>query len=281
MKRCFKLILFCASLASNVFALKDWNSGVVEVLPSYTDAPNYTYVEKITSPGAKAGDDLIIGYDKDDYLLNDHCNDITDDSGQNFKDGVFSVKALNESLEKVVEDEFVDRWHWMLKYSMQYTITCGNHITYKGYFFWRVQLWSCKMNCDDDVDRKTYAIDLKSYNYLTNTFEPHRERAKKDKKNIVPIGNLIAAWNGREVAYPKYEGGINRLEVPVILVPGFNADYKNTWGVEIPDTNKHSVSFKKGFVSSYVNGGLPDILARYQGLDVSEQGINSNGIYFF
>lgn len=281
MKRCFKLILFCASLASNVFALKDWNSGVVEVLPSYTDAPNYTYVEKITSPGAKAGDDLIIGYDKDDYLLNDHCNDITDDSGQNFKDGVFSVKALNESLEKVVEDEFVDRWHWMLKYSMQYTITCGNHITYKGSFFWRVQLWSCKVGCDNDIDRKTYGINLDTYDYLKNTFEPHRSRVKDDGKNIVPIKNLIAAWNGREVSYPKYEGGTNRLTVPVILVPGFNADYKNTWGVEIPDTNKHSVSFKKGLVSSYVNGGLPDILARYQGLDVSEQGINSNGIYFF
>ena len=272
--------LLCV-IASQSYALSDWDSAVAEVLPSFSDKPELSYVEQITSPGAKAGDDLIIDFDRDNYILNDHCNDIIDETGKNFKEGVFSVTSLSEGLYKEIDYDGIDRWHWMLIYSMHYTITCGNLVTYHGHFIWRSQLWSCKVGCDSDQDTKTYSLDVSKYNYSTNTFEPHRLRVKDDEKNIVPISNLIAAWNGREVALPRYEGGINRLSVPVILVPGFNADYKNTWGVEIPDKNKYSTSFRKGLVSGYVNGSLPDVLARYQGLDVSEQGINSNGIYFF
>lgn len=267
--------------AIEVYALEDWNSAVAEILPSFSGKPELSYVDKISFPGAKAGEDLIYDIDKDIYILNDHCNDIVDETGKNFKEGVFSVTSLSEGLSKATDYDGIDRWHWMLKYSMQYTITCGNHITYKGFFAWRVQLWSCKIGCDSDQDTKTYSLDVDKYDYSTNSFEPHRSRAKTDGKNVVPISNLIAAWNGREVALPKYEGGTGRLTVPVILVSGFNADYKNTWGVEIPNDDKSSVEFQKGLVSGYVNGGLPDILARYQGLDVSEQGINSNGIYFF
>ena len=267
--------------AIEVYALEDWNSAVAEILPSFSGKPELSYVDKISFPGAKAGEDLISDIDKDIYILNDHCNDIVDETGKNFKEGVFSVTSLSEGLSKATDYDGIDRWHWMLKYSMQYTITCGNHITYKGFFAWRVQLWSCKIGCDSDQDTKTYSLDVDKYDYSTNSFEPHRSRAKTDGKNVVPISNLIAAWNGREVALPKYEGGTGRLTVPVILVSGFNADYKNTWGVEIPNEDKSSVEFQKGLVSGYVNGGLPDILARYQGLDVSEQGINSNGIYFF
>lgn len=266
---------------ANVFALKGWNSAVTEILPSFSGKPDSLYVSSISTPGPKASEDLIENYNPDEYLLNDHCNDITDATGNNFKSGTFSVKSLTEKLKKVIDYDGIDRWHWMLFYEMDYTVTCGNKITYKGIFKWRVQLWSCKIGCEDNIDTKTYSLDVSKYDYATNTFEPHRKRAKTDGKNIVPIGNLIAAWNGREIAYPKYEGGINKLTVPVILVPGFNADYKNTWGVEIPNKNKYSDEFQNGLVSSYINGGLPDILARYQGLDISEQGINSNGIYFF
>ncbi len=276
-----KKIAFILVAAIEVYALEDWNSAVAEILPSFSGKPELSYVDKISFPGAKAGEDLIYDIDKDIYILNDHCNDIVDETGKNFKEGVFSVTSLSEGLSKATDYDGIDRWHWMLKYSMQYTITCGNHITYKGFFAWRVQLWSCKIGCDSDQDTKTYSLDVDKYDYSTNSFEPHRSRAKTDGKNVVPISNLIAAWNGREVALPKYEGGTGRLTVPVILVSGFNADYKNTWGVEIPNDDKSSVEFQKGLVSGYVNGGLPDILARYQGLDVSEQGINSNGIYFF
>lgn len=279
MNRIIKILCFVAVSEAN--ALDDWNSAVAEVLPSISGKPEMTYVDKITLPGAKADEKLIYDIDKDNYILNDHCNDIVDETGKNFKEGVFSVTSLSEGLSKEIDYEGIDRWHWMLKYSMNYTITCGNHITYKGIFAWRVQLWSCKIGCDSDQDTKTYSLNVNKYDYSTNTFEPHRSRAKDDGKNVVPISNLIAAWNGREVAYPKYEGGTQKLLVPVILVSGFNADYKNTWGVEIPNKDKSSNEFQKGLVTKYINGGLPDILARYQGLDVSEQGINSNGIYFF
>lgn len=276
-----KAILVFLCFAVNAFALKGWNSAVTEILPSFSGAPESLYVSSIVTPGPKATENLIEYYDPDEYLLNDHCNDIADDAGNNFKIGTFSVKSLTEKLKKVTDYDGIDRWHWMLFYEMDYSVTCGNKITYKGIFKWRVQLWSCKVGCDENVDTKTYSLDVGKYDYATNTFEPHRKRAKTDGKNVVPIRNLIAAWNGREVAYPKYEGGTNKLAVPVILVPGFNADYKNTWGVEIPNMDKNSEEFQDGLVSGYENGGLPDILSRYQGLDVSEEGINSNGIYFF
>ena len=267
----------------DAYALSGWNSAVTEILPSYSGKKDSSYVAAITLPGPKAGEDLIVmdALDKDDYILNDHCNGIVDAQGNNFKSGVFSVKRLTEKLTRVDQDMAIDRWHWMLFYEMEYSIKCDNNITYSGIFKWRTQLWSCKVGCDSDQDTETYSLDVGEYDYSTNTFEPHSSRAKTDGKNVVPISNLIAAWNGREVALPKYEGGTGRLTVPVILVSGFNADYKNTWGVEIPNEDKSSVEFQKGLVSGYVNGGLPDILARYQGLDVSEQGINSNGIYFF
>lgn len=275
------ITILCFIIIAEAHALNDWNFAVTEILPSYSGKKDSSYVEAITSPGPKAGDNLIENFDKDKYIFNDHCNGIIDTLGTNFKSGVFSVKTLTEKLTKVNQDMAIDRWHWMLFYEMEYSVTCDNNISYKGIFKWRTQLWSCKYNCDSNQDTKTYPLDVNKYNYSTNTFEPHHSRAKDDGKNVVPISNLIAAWNGREVAVPKYEGGTNRLEVPVILVSGFNADYKNTWGVEIPDTNKKSVKFQNGQVLSYESGGLPDILARYQGLDVSEQGINSNGIYFF
>lgn len=267
--------------AMNAFALKSWNAAVTEILPSFSGIRDSSYVSSISSPGPKAGENLIADYDEDSYLLIDHCADIVDDSGINFKKGAFSVKSLSEKLTKKVDHDGVDRWHWMLFYEMEYTVTCGNNITYNGIFKWRVQLWSCQVGCDDNVDTKTYSLDVGSYDYSTNTFEPHRERAKKDGKNVVPIMNLLAAWNGREVAYPKYQGGVNKLAVPVLLVPGFQADYKNTWGVEIPNSDKNSTEFQNGMVTAYLNGGLPDILARYQGLTISRDEINSNGIYFF
>ncbi len=275
------IIKILCIIAADAFALDDWDFAVAEILPSFSGDSELIYVEKITHPGAKAGEDLIYRIDEDNYIFNDHCNDIIDETGNNFKEGVFSVTSLSEALNKAVDYDGIDRWHWMLKYSMDYTISCGNHITYKGSFVWRTQLWSCKIGCDADQDTKTYSLDVNKFNYSTNTFEPHRLRAKDDGKNFVPINNLIAAWNGREVSFPKYKGGSNKLKVPVILVPGFDADYKNTWGVKILNEDKNSDEFRKGLVSSYVNGGLPDILARYQGLDVSEEGINSNGIYFF
>ena len=278
---CNKTSIIFLCFAVKAFALHGWNFAVSEILPSFSGKPDSSYVSAISTPGPKATEDLIESYDPDEYILNDHCADITDSTGNNFRPGVFSVKSLTEKLRKVIDHDGIDRWHWMLFYEMEYSLTCGNKITYRGVFRWRIQLWSCMVNCDTDIDTKTYSLDVGKYDYSTNTFEPYRERVKEDGKNIVPVRNLIAAWNGREVAYPKYEGGANKLTVPVLLVPGFNADYRNTWGVEIPNKDKNSDEFQNGLVSGYVNGGLPDILARYQGLDVSGQGINSNGIYFF
>ena len=224
----------------------------------------------------------------DEYTLNNHCNNIGRDNV--FYEDVFTLISLKESKHRRNDESTLpDTWRYFITYTMEYTVKCGNGITYKGKFLWRFQEHSCQIGCEESYDKKEYDIDINTYDPKTHLFKPHRTRVEKDKKNYIPIAQLFNTWNGREVAYPNYKGGVNKLSVPVILIPGFNADYKNTWGVHIPDTNKQSESFKKGYVSGYINGSFPNILARYQGLDIStdlkkepsKYGINNNGIYFF
>ena len=175
----------------------------------------------------------------------------------------------------------------MLVYTLDYTITCSNRITYRGVFVWRTELSNCTLNCSDD-ERTQYFIDVNTYNYSTNTFKAYRNRANEDEKNVVPISDIIAAWNGRKVAYPdwKYVSGPSRLSRPVIFIHGLNDDYK-TWGVEPvvekgkDGINKGDVRFQKGLVKAYDKGSAPDILARFLNINNSKDSINHNGIYFF
>ena len=263
----------------------DWDFAVAELLPGENKR---SYVGEITSPGAEATESSIIHYDENGYLPFGFCTDIVNADGTNFKEGVFHVTSLAESLEKAVEKgTILDTWHWMLVYTLDYTVTCSNHITYRGVFVWRTELSNCKLNCSDD-ERTQYFVDVDTYNYSTNTFKAYRNRANEDKKNVVPISNLIAAWNGRKVAYPdwKYVSGPSRLSRPVIFVHGLNDDYK-TWGVEpVVEKGKDGINkgddrFQKGLVKAYDRGSAPDILARFLNINNSEDSINHNGIYFF
>ena len=103
MKKYIKFVLLLVIITES-FALDGWNSAVSELLPSFTGYPQLSYVVGITSPGAKAGEDLIVNYDKDEYLLNDHCNDIVDATGTNFKEGVFRVTSISESLYRTDQE---------------------------------------------------------------------------------------------------------------------------------------------------------------------------------
>ena len=263
----------------------DWDFAVAELLPGKNER---SYVDKITSPGAEATESSIISYDERDYLPFGYCSEIVDASGKNFKEGTFRVTSLAESLEKAVEKgTILNTWHWMLVYTLDYTVTCSNHITYRGVFVWRTELSNCTLNCSDD-ERTQYFIDVNTYNYSTNTFKAYRNRANEDEKNVVPISDIIAAWNGRKVAYPdwKYVSGPSRLSRPVIFIHGLNDDYK-TWGVEPvvekgkDGINKGDIRFQKGLVKAYDRGSAPDILARSLNINNSEDSINHNGIYFF
>ena len=263
----------------------DWDFAVAELLPGENKR---SYVGEITSPGAEATESSIIHYDENGYLPFGFCTDIVNADGTNFKEGVFHVTSLAESLEKAVEKgTILDTWHWMLLYTLDYTVTCSNHITYRGVFVWRTELSNCKLNCSDD-ERTQYFVDVDTYNYSTNTFKAYRNRANEDKKNVVPISNLIAAWKGRKVAYPewRYISGPSRLSRPVIFVHGLNDDYK-TWGVKTvvekgkDGINKGDESFQKGLVEGYDKGSAPDILARFLNINNSKDSINHNGIYFF
>ena len=272
--------------AVNVFALDDWDRAVAELLPGENKR---SYVGKITSSGAEATESSIISFDENNYLPIGFCKDIENADGTNFREGVLHVTSLAETLEKAVEKgTILDTWHWMLVYTLDYTVTCSNHITYRGVFVWRTELWNCTRNCDDDPDQNLYFLDINTYDYSTNTFKAHRVRANRENKNVVPISDIIAAWNGRKVYYPewKYISGPSRLSRPVIFVHGLNDDYK-TWGVEpVVEKGKDGINkgddrFQKGLVKAYDKGSAPDILARFLNINNSKDSINHNGIYFF
>lgn len=284
--------------ALDAFALDDWDFAVAEILPGSGDLEKPSWTEKIVTRGKNAERDLIVAYEENNFDPYVYCLDIVDATGTNFKEGVFHVESLVGQLKKEVEDidwNPFDRWNWMAHYTMGYTITCGNGITYRGVFKWRTFLWSCVTNmdhggCSDESDhdvKTSHVLDVGSYNYTTNSFASFSE-ANGDGNNVAPIENLVVAWNGRKVEYPEwtYQGDPGKkLARPVIFVHGLNSSY-DTWGVEpltdvSGEAKKAEASFQKGLVKKYLSGSAPDILARTQNIDNSEANINKNGIYFY
>jgi pimeloyl-ACP methyl ester carboxylesterase len=95
-------------------------------------------------------------------------------------------------------------------------------------------------------------------------------------------------WKDQYVAFPEwtYTGEAGKtLARPVLFVHGLNSDFK-VWGVKsVVPTNtelkKGHPDFQKGLVKSYEKGSAPDVLSRTYNIDVSDSGINSNGIYFY
>lgn len=131
---------------------------------------------------------------------------------------------------------------------------------------------------------KTYdnaELSVSGINYTNYTFTNSWESWNNNGKNVLPVAQIINAWNGRPVELPKFKSGTAKMDVPVLMIPGFRSDYYDTWGVTVPNTDKFSAEFRNGQVTGYTDGSFPDIMARYRGLDVSEKGINKNGIYFF
>ena len=95
-------------------ALDSWNTSVAEILPGSGDLDNPTWVVNIERPGDKAAMDLIAAYDENNYMPYGYCNDIVDESGENFKEGTFHVETLNGVLKRHIQDNTwpaADRWH--------------------------------------------------------------------------------------------------------------------------------------------------------------------------
>ena len=274
-------------------AMDNWENAVAEVSPGNAD-----WVSQITRPGTMATEDLIVSYDEKKYLPYGYCHDIVNATGDNFKNGVFHVESLVGKTVKETKDIdfWFDRWYWVAHYTMGYTITCGNGITYRGVFKWRTQMTSCMTHvfnggCSDveDHDMGPYNLDVGTYNYTTNSFVSFGD-ANSHGANSAPIKNLIMAWNGRQVEFPAwtYTGEPGKtLAHPVLFVHGLNSDYE-VWGVKTAAPKpcdgcekKAQPEFMKAHVKSYKNGSAPDILARTYNVPNTGDDINKNGIYFY
>lgn len=294
MKKIIKyMVTALLTLTGTGNALDKWDFAVAEIMPGSGDTD---WIAEITRPGVKATEDLIVSYDENRYRPYGYCSDIVNATGDNFKDGVFHVESLVGALKKEVEDidwNPFERWRWMAHYTMGYTITCGNGITYKGVFKWRVGLWNCVTNMDNggcsDPKQKAYTLDVGTYNYTTHSFVSF-SHANDEGENVTPIKDLIMAWNGRQVEFPAwtYTGEPGKtLARPILFVHGLNSDYE-VWGVKsnapkpCEDCEKKAQpEFMKALVKSYENGSAPDILARTYNIPNTGEGINKNGIYFY
>ncbi|WP_173473330.1 triacylglycerol lipase [Fibrobacter succinogenes] len=287
-------------LVSTSNALEKWDFAVSEILPGSGNSDNPDWIKEIVRPGVKVTKDLIVTYDDNHYLPQGYCRDIVNMTGDNFKDGVFHVESLVGELKKEVEKISgqignihykIPRKYWMAHYTMNYTITCGNRITYKGKFKWREYLWTCMTGCTTEKDHnmEPHNLDINTYNYTTNSFESFKE-ANTYGKNITPIKNLIKAWEGRQVEFPAwtYKGEPGKtLAHPILFVHGLNSDYE-IWGVKSNAPKpcdgcekKAQPEFMKALVKSYENGSAPDILARTYNIPNTGDAINKNGIYFY
>lgn len=93
------IVSLCFLFVVESLALKDWNFAVAEILPGSGDLEKPSWVEKIESHGEIAESDLIVDYEENNFNPYVYCLDIVDDTGKNFKKGVFHVVSLAESLE--------------------------------------------------------------------------------------------------------------------------------------------------------------------------------------
>lgn len=63
------------------------------------------------------------------------------------------------------------------------------------------------LGCSDKDDNGAdiiHDLDVSAYDYAMNSFVSFRDDANEDGKNVVPIKDLITAWNGRPVEFPTW-----------------------------------------------------------------------------
>lgn len=228
-------------------------------------------------------------YDKT-YLPYGVCSEIKD----------FSIEKLEEMVKYYYDHKphfYSDHYYALFSIvRVTYSVTCKNKLQYKG----KQYLFSDRKLLKDDVflskaerdEFKAHAHGWKEkpLSYLDGNgifFDSVSDFRFKnyDKFNR---DSLNSAWIRQKVSYPEWKyTGIpgKKLAKPVLFVHGLGSDYE-VWGVEadIPKgtkKNKGDVNFQKGLVKKYLNGSAPDILARTQNIDNTEESINHNGIYFF
>lgn len=167
-------------------------------------------------------------------------------------------------------------WYRLGQGGVDYTVTCKNGIKYSGYVETEPvndHFCAWTSSCDEndypwsDKDVSAYAVNRP---VLGNA--PGVSSISLDENAL-----LAGTWAGRNVGYPRYYGGANRLAVPVVMINGLGFDYRS-WGA-VPAGEAGTEAWRKGLVKDYAMGSLPDIMSRAYGLSKGEE-INRNGLYF-
>ncbi len=217
-------------------------------------------------------------------------------SGYRFKDDIFHIESFQHTLS--VQDVGSDDHDTYRTGKVVYTVKCQNGITYRDSYQW-TQLDQYDVDPRNDV--ATDVVDHRcndgfghdacaggwngnwkagptTYNPQTLVISPNAANGGDGSRPLkLPIGRIVNKWLGRKVGYPVYYGGPNKLAVPVVLVNGLGFDYTAMGAV--PQDVVGTPAWRKGLVSEYTQGSLPDVMSRAYGL-VKGTDINKNGIYF-
>lgn len=244
----------------------------------YTDSGMGT---SITHPGAPVPASGIQN-PQASYSFNTFCTDIG--SNGKFKSGAFQVTKLRHRADQKNFARTVSsrvsaspvQYIITCENEAEYRVTCGNGLSYSGKLKWTMDPKKCKKNCKDDKNWKT--VSLNDYNASTGKF---RQQGFCKESNRVPLEEIFEQWNARKVSLPELRSGSKKLSRPVVFVPGHNSTFTSFGAKPLGKAEATNPDFLNGRVSGYEQGSLPDVIARDQKLNVSKQGINSNGLYFF
>lgn len=194
----------------------------------------------------------------------------------------------------------IDHFHCLVGIvRVTYKVTCSNKLQYKGVSYLITsendvhklnETWVFSQNVEDEF--KSHAHDWvdKPLDYLSASGEYYDKLYPEftDYPKF-DVNSLKTRWTKQKVGYPEwsYTGEAGKtLAQPVLFIHGLGSDFE-VWGVEAladkgkDGINKGNPDFQNGLVKKYERGSAPDILARTNGLNVSEENINKNGIYFF
>ena len=196
-------------------------------------------------------------------------------TGNRFKPGIFKILKAYHRLG--VEGP-AGSWTYSRIGKIEYTVTCKNGITYKDEYTWSQfdhncsDHWGTGDNCSDGI--KEFIPMETQYDPNTLIIGPElgSERLR------IPIGDILEHWKGRYVGVPVYYGGPNTLSNPVIMINGLGFDFRAMGA--IPKDAPGTEGWRKGYVTDYAQGSLPDVMSRAYGLAKGANTINHNGMYF-
>ncbi|MCB9497693.1 MAG: hypothetical protein H6686_12475 [Fibrobacteria bacterium] len=195
-------------------------------------------------------------------------------TGKRFKPGIFKIQKAYHRLDVTGPS---GEWTYNRLGRIEYTVTCENGITYKDEYTWK----QFDHYCEDHWNGDNCSDGMRDFSPMDVTYDPSSLIIGPElgsERLRIPVGDILKRWQGRYVGAPHYYGGPNTLSNPVVLINGLGFDFRSMGA--IPKDAPGTEGWRKGYVSGYLQGSLPDVISRAYGLAKGENAINHNGIYF-